>query len=513
MAPSYLIGIDGGTESIRVGVFDLQGRLVGMAARAYPLYHPKAGWAEQHPADWWSSLTKASREAMATARVQPGDIAGISLDATSCSVVFADRQGNPLRPSIIWMDVRASAQAARLSRSTSPALAYTGSGSVSAEWMPSKALWVKEHEPEVWARSEVVCEYLDWLTFRLTGRWTASLMNTSCRWFYNRRQGGWPRDLYQEVGLLDALEKFPPEVLPLGDHVGPLTAEAAADLGLLPGTPVMEGGVDAFAAMPALQVTKPGRMALIMGSSYCELTLADAPTQGRGMFGGFPDAVVPGYWMVEGGQTSTGSVVKWFRDQFAMEDRLVAESRGMETYDVLSEAAAKIPPGSDGLLVLEHWQGGRTPNTDSRVRGAVMGLSLRHTRAHVYRAIVEATAYGAEYILRTFAGNGVPVDSIVACGGPTKSPFWMQIQADVCGRPILIPEVTQAPALGSAIAAAVGAGIYRDFHDASEQMVHISRCIEPNMERHHLYKPYVDAYIEAFERLRPVHHRLSDLQT
>jgi ribulokinase len=513
VSEKYVIGIDGGTESIRVGVFDLQGHVMGMAAREYPLSHPRPGWAEQDPANWWRSLAAATREAMAAAGVDAAAIAGISLDATSCTVVLADRRGAPLRPAILWMDVRAADQAARLSRLGVPALAYAGFGPVSAEWMPGKALWVKENEPEVWACTEVLCEYADWLIFRLTGRWTAGQMHATSRWFYNVHKGGWPVDLYEAAGVADALEKFPRNVLPLGAPVGGLTPGAAADLGLLPGTPVLEGGVDAFMAILGLQVTAPGRLALIMGSSHCMYALSPEPIHGPGMFGGFPDAVIPGYWVVEGGQASTGSVVKWFREQFCLEDKLAAQGRGLQAYDVLSEAAAALPPGSDGLLVLEHWQGSRTPNTDALARGAIMGLSLRHTRAHVYRAIIEATAYGTASILQTLSANSIRVDEIVACGGPVKSDFWMQIQADVCGRPIMIPEVLQAPALGSAIAAAVGAGVYPDFQAAAGAMVRIARCIQPDMERHRQYRPFVEAYMEAFGRVRDVHHGLAALQS
>lgn len=483
-----------------------------MAAWEYPLYHPKPGWAEQNPADWWASLGKASHAAIAAAGIRPEQVAGLCLDATCCSVVLCEQSGRPLRPAIIWMDVRSASQADRIGKVDSPALAYTGYGPVSAEWMPCKALWVKENEPEVWSRTEILCEYGDWMVHQLTGRWTTSLMQSSCRWFYNNRAGGFPRDLYGAVGLADAIDRFPADVLPTGTPVGGLTAEAAAHLGLRAGTPVMECGVDAYIAMPALQATGPGRLASIMGSSHCMMLLSAEEVHGSGIFGGYPDAVVPGYWMLEGGQTSTGSVVKWFRDQFGLADKLAGEAQGRSAYEVLSDTAAAIPPGSDGLLVLEHWQGSRTPNTDPLARGAVMGLSLRHTRAHLYRAIIEATAYGTAHILRSFAANGVEVNDIVACGGPTKSPFWMQIQADVCGRPILVPEVEEAPALGAAIYAAVGVGLYPNLEVAGKEMVRIARRVDPDPQAHQQYKPFVDAYIDAFSRVRPVNHTLARLQ-
>jgi len=509
MRDIYLLGIDGGTESIRVGLFDPTGRPVAIASEPYPLFHPRPGWAEQQPEDWWAALASATRRALATGNVPADAIAGISLDCTSCTVVAADREGHPLRPAILWMDVRAAEQARRIAATQDPALKYCGFATVSAEWLPCKALWLKEHEPETYSRAERICEYTDWLVHRLTGEWTASINTASIRAFYDRKQGGWPRMLYDAVGLDDLLEKLPPRVLDMGVVVGSLRREAAAELGLRPGIPVAEGGADAFVAMIGLGVLEPGRMALITGSSHLLLGQVDRPFYGPGFFGAYTDAVLPGQYTIEAGQTSTGSVVKWYREQFAASLAEQAACTGTSTYEALDAQAAAIPPGAEGLIVLEYWQGNRTPYVDPHARGAIWGMSLKHTAAHIYRAIIEGICYGTEHILRVFHNYGYQPQELVVCGGPTRSRLWLQIHADVSGLPLSIPRVTDAALLGSAMLAAVGAGVHPNIGIAAREMVAISERIEPDLARYDLYRFFVDKYITTYERLKDLMHEMT----
>jgi len=218
----YVLGIDYGTESVRVGIFDLEGTPVVFAGEAYSLKHPYSGWAEQDPDEWWSSLVKATRRALDEGNVSPEEISGLSVDATTCTVVALDRQDRVLRPAIMWMDVRAVDQALRVQETEDPALKYNGYARVSAEWMPSKALWLKEKEPDTYENAEHICECLDWVTHRLTGEWTASINTASFRWYYDRNEGGFPESLYGALGLDDLLEKFPQQVLDMGKVAGGL---------------------------------------------------------------------------------------------------------------------------------------------------------------------------------------------------------------------------------------------------------------------------------------------------
>ena len=498
----YLMGIDGGTESVRVGIFDREGIPVSFASKGYALKHPRAGWAEQDPDEWWSCLVGAVREAVEKSGVAPEEVAGISLDCTTCTVVALDGRGRVLRPALLWMDVRAVDQANRVRETGDPALKYSGYTNVSAEWMPSKALWLKENEPDTYESAERICEYVDWMTHRLTGEWTASINTAGIRGYHDRNEGGYPESLYESLGLGDMLEKLPQKVLDMGIVVGGLKKDVAGELGLPEGIPVAEGGADAWVAMIGLNVLEPGKMALITGSSHSLLGQAAGPVYGAGFFGACTDAVLPGQYTVEGGQVSTGSIINWFKNRFCGGLEAEAKQRGEEVFDLLNRRAAGVSPGSEGLIVLDYWQGNRNPHTDPEARGMLWGLSLKHDVEHVYRAMLEGVCYGTENILRTLRESGFEPKEVVACGGPAKSDLWMQMHADVSNLPISFTKCGDAPALGSAILASVGAGLYPDIQTAARNMVHTERSIKPDAQRHEEYAFYVDKYVETYPRMR-----------
>lgn len=489
-----VMGIDAGTESVRVGLFDLQGNEIAFGATEYKTYHPQPGWAEQDPHEWWSALVSSTHKAMQQANASKEQIIGISLDATACSVVMCKEDGTPLNRALIWMDVRATEEAAFIASTNDDALKYNGYGNVSAEWMPCKALWLKKHDAENYHKADKILEFADWYMFKLTGRWMANICNTTTRWYYNREEGGWPRGFYEKIGLGDLLDKFPQEVNDLGVHVGGLCKQAAEELGLREGTPVGQGGVDAFVGLIGLGVVKPGRLGLITGSSHLLLGLTETSIHAKGVFGSFPDAIVPGLKMVEGGQVSTGSIIKWFRSNFCRDLEEVAKAKGVSVYDLLTEKASQLPPGSDGLLVLDYWQGNRTPFVDPNVRGMIYGLSLKHGREHIFRAIMEGIAYGTEHIIQTFKQNGFEASELYLAGGASNNPLYMQIHADVSNTVINVPEVAQAPSLGSAILASVAAGAYKSIPEAAENMVRYKTRIEPNPENHEKYKALSQQY-------------------
>ncbi|KAI3438241.1 hypothetical protein D9Q98_000678 [Chlorella vulgaris] len=498
MTTKYVIGVDGGTESIRAGVFDLSGTPLSFSSAAYPTAYPAPGWAEQNPGDWWAGLGTAVRQALESAGVQPSEVAAISIDTTCCTVVALDEAGAALRPALLWMDMRSAAQAAKVAACGDEALAVNsgGKGPVSAEWMVPKALWLKEEEPAVFEAAHRICEYQDYINFHLTGRWAASVNNASVRWHYNtRRQGGWPAGMLQKLGLEALLHKWPADVLPLGAVVGGLTTAAAAHLGLPEGLPVAQGGADADVGMLGLGVIRPGQLALLTGSSHLHLGVTDELFHGSGMWGVYPDAILPGVHMVEGGQTSTGSVINWYRC-------LVGEP----DYDTLAAEAAVVPPGAEGCMCLDHFQGNRTPHTDAHSRGAITGLTLRHGRGHVFRALLESICFGTEHIFETMRANGYSPTSVTVAGGATRSPLWMQIHADISNIPFILTKVSDAPALGAAILAAVAAGLYPDVPAACAHMVHQDRVVQPDPACHAEYRRLHAAYKKLYPALKPGFH-------
>jgi len=505
----YVMGIDYGTGGVRVGIFDREGMPVAFHSVEFDTKYPRSGWAEQDPEVWWSSLVEASNAAIKESGVSPEEIAGISTDATAATVLAVDDTGRHLRPALLWMDVRASDQATQIQETGDPALKYNGYGAVSAEWGLPKALWLKENEPDTYKNAKYICDCGDWLTNRLTGEWAGSINMAASKFYYDRDEGGWPESLLKAIGFEDFVDKYPPNISDLGTVVGGLRKEVAEELGLKPDTPVAQGAIDAYAGALGLGVTEPGKMALITGSSHVMIGQAAEPIHGEGFWGSYTDAMIPGQYTIEAGQVSTGSIVAWFKNSFAGDAAAEARERGDDPYDVLNELAKEVPIGSDGLILLDYFQGNRTPHTDPLVRGAIWGLSLGHGPGHVFRAIIEGICYGTEDIFRTMRENDFEPRVTVVSGGPANSELWMQMHADVSNVPIAFTKVSEGPVLGAAMLAAVGAGIYPDIQTAADNMVHTERTIEPDQSRHEEYQFYMDRYIETYPQLKEMMHKMT----
>jgi FGGY-family pentulose kinase len=501
-----VLGVDVGTEGVRVGVFDLEGTPLAFASEPYELRHPRPGWAEQDPDAWWSALVAATRRAVRSSGVPPAAIRALSAGATSCTVVALDRNDRPLRPALIWMDVRAVEEAHAVAGLEHVNRRVDGRGGVSAEWFPCKTMWLKRHEPDVWSQATHVVECIDWLTHRLTGEWTGSITAVAIRAYYDRTRGGWPTDFYEALSLGDLMAKVPHDVRDLGTPVGTLLPAVAAELELSASTLVTQGGVDAFVAQVGLDVLAPGRTALITGSSHLHLGQTAEEVDGSGFFGGYADAVVPGQWTVEGGQVSTGSIVSWFVQRFGGGFGSEAKRRGVSVYEVLNERAEQIAIGSDGIVVLDYWQGNRTPYIDPEARGTIWGLTLAHRPEHVYRAILEGICYGTAHTLRVMREAGAGVSHLVACGGAVNSRYWMQMHADVTGLPITLTRVQEAASLGPAVLAAAGAGLFGSVAEAARCMVHETETLEPDAERHREYGFFLERYIDTYPRIRELVH-------
>lgn len=492
---SHVIGIDGGTESLRAFIFDLSGRAIASHATPYTTDFPNPGWAEQDPTDWWSALATSVRGAMTAAGLAGEEILALCVDTTCCSVVAMDAAGQPLRPAMIWMDVRAFEETAIIDQTGDPALRINsdGAGPVSAEWMLPKSLWIKRNQPEIYADAAKIGEYQDYMTYHLTGVWAASLNNIAVRWHYQSDHGGLPLSLLAAVGLEDLATKWPRTVRAPGTVIDGLLPAAAHHLGLKAGTPVVQGGADAFIAMIGLGVVEAGEMGLITGSSHLQLGVAAREVHAPGVWGTYMDAVYPGKPIIEGGQTSTGSVIAWFKRHFAKST----------SFDDLNEAAQSLPPGAEGLLVLDHFQGNRTPYTDPLSRGAITGLTLKHEPAHVFRAVIEGICLGTRLIVESF-GDAFEVRRLVLAGGATNSPLWLQIHADTLGVPLQLTEVPDAPALGCAILAAYGAGQFPSIDAGVDAMVRVTDTIEPNPENKTAYDAVFPQYRALYGALKSV---------
>jgi len=503
------LAIDIGTESLRAGLIGPDGRLLASARQAYPTAYPRPHWAEQNPDDWWRAARRAVPAALAQAGLQPSQVTAIGLDAFASTLVVTDAAGRPLRPAILWMDARATEQAAAIERTGDPVLRY-GGGQESVEWMLPRLLWLRQHEPRVYEGARWMVEAVDWFTYRLTGEWTLSLCAVTDLWHYVPSRGGWPTTLLEAVGLIEARSRWPERILPIGARAGTLSAAAADDLGLIPGIPVAAGGVDAHVGLLGLDALRPEQLGLILGSSSVQLTLTDQPAFDPAFWGPFEDTILPGRWLIEMGQVSTGSLLRWFTDNLAPPAvHAEAAKAGLPLYAYLDRQADKLPPGSGGLTALDYWQGNRTPIRDPLARGALVGLTLYHTPPHVYRALLEAAAFGNRHILETLAAAGVPISDVRAAGGGAGSDVWLQMHADVAGVPVSVTSSEDAALVGGAVAAAVCAGEHATLEEAAAAMVRPIRTYVPDAARHAAYAQPYSLYRDLYSALRPLFPRLS----
>lgn len=496
MSPSgpLVLGIDLGTESLRVEALSPDGDRVGAAERPYATHYPRAGWAEQHPRDWWLALKEALAE-LGT-RTPLAEVRALAVSATSSTVVASTADGEPLAPAILWMDSRAVEEADVINATGHPALRFAG-GQVSAEWLVPKTMWLKRHRADLWQQSGLrVVEAIDWLNFRLTGRWAAARCNAVCKGIYGEK--GWDPDFFEAIGLADYARVWPQDVVPLGVPLERLAPAAAVELGLPSDALVVQGAIDAHIGMVGMGITEPGQLALTMGTSFVHLGLASRPHFHPGLWGPYPGPVYPGMWLLEGGQISAGSITRWFRDHLAP-DLPVGEG-----YARLTAEAAGTPPGADGLVLLDYWQGNRTPLREPRLSGALWGLRLHHTRGHLYRAVLEGVACGTRHVLDAFAESGYEVRQIIAGGGATRNQLWLQILADVTGRPLQLAAAANTSVTGAAVTAAAGAGLYESVAAAARAMTAFAGTVEPQPHLQELYDGLYERYRQTGERLGPL---------
>ncbi len=493
---AYYLTADGGTESLRARIYDLSGTCLGQKAAAYETRFGPGARAEQNPEDWWNALVAATAGAIAEAGIDPVDIEAMCFATTCCTVVALDEAGRPLRPALMWMDVRAHLEADAVLATGDPALAVNGAGRgpVSAEWMIPKALWLERNEPTIYDAAYTICEYQDYLTLRLTGERCASVNNAGLRWHHSTRAGGWATRILRSLGLEELEEKWPGRVAAPGEVVGTLTAKAAQALGLRREVLVVQGGADALIGMIGLGVARPGQLALITGSSHLQFGVTETPMSAPGVWGAYPDIVYPGRWIMEGGQTSTGSIVNWLR-RFCGGHLDLAE---------LNAKAARLEPGAEGLVVQDHFQGNRTPYTDPLSRGAIVGLTLAHEPHHVFRAVMEGIGFGTRAILDAFRDGGYASSEMTVGGGAAASTLWLQIHADTAGLPITVPASADAPSTGSAVLAAHGAGRFDTIDEGIGAMVRPGRRIEPRPAEARRYEEIYQRYRALYPALGKV---------
>jgi L-ribulokinase len=533
---NYALGLDFGTESARaVLVSAATGETVATAVHAYgdgvidealpgdaePL---PSDWALQNPADWLVALEAIVPALLARDGVAPESVVGVGLDFTACTVLPTTADGTPLctldayrnRPHAwpkLWKHHAAQPQADRVNELAAsriePWLARYG-GKISSEWLMPKALQLLEQAPDLYHIADRIVEGGDWVAWQLTGR----LARNACAAGYKatwHKADGYPSpdflaNLHRDLAGLFADKVAGPVVAP-GQRVGGLTDEWAARLGLVAGTPVAGPIIDAHAAVLGGGVSGPGTMFMIMGTSTCHMLMAGEEMPVEGIAGVVEDGIVPGFFGYEAGQAGSGDILAWFVEHSVPPAyHREAADRGLSLHDLLTKKASTLQPGQSGLLALDWWNGNRSTLVDAGLSGLLLGCTLGTRAEEIYRALVEATAFGTRVIIEAFSGQGIPVEAIVTGGSLTKNPMLMQIYADVTGREMAISGEEQASALGAAMLGAVAAGTASKgggYNSLAEAVVHMA----PPPAR--VYRP-IDENRAPYDALYTEYRRLYD---
>ncbi len=534
-ARKYVIGIDFGTESGRAVLVDVT---TGeeLATAVHPYRHgvidevlPESDvrlppdFALQHPGDYIDVLRETVPAVVRESGVDPDDIIGIGTDFTSCTMMPVDAAGTPLclKPEWkanpyawvkLWKHHAAQPEANRINevaQERGERWLQRYGGKISSEWLFPKIWETLNHAPEVYQAAHRFIEAADWIVLQLTGNERRNVCSAGYKGMWSKRDGYPSEDFFAALdprlrNVVD--EKLSRDIYPLTTRAGGLRPEMAAMMGLRPGIAVSVGVIDAHVCVPAATVVEPGRMVIIMGTSNCHMLLGTEEQFVEGVAGVVEDGIIPGYFGYEAGQAAVGDIFGWFvKHAVPPQYHEEARRRNTSVHKVLEEKAARQKPGEHGLLALDWWNGNRSVLMDADLTGLIVGATLQTRPEDIYRALLEATAYGTRMIIEAFEKHGIAVEEIIACGGlPGRNPLLMQIYADVTGREIRLAASQQVGALGSAMHAAVAAGKEAGGHEnlveAARHMARVQeRVYRPNPEHHKVYTTLFAEYVRLHD--------------
>jgi xylulokinase len=508
MADPVLVGIDVGTSSTKAVLLALGGDLLAVAAREYPVMTPRPGWAEQEPDAWVAAAVATVREAVARAGVDPSSVKGLALSGQMHGTVCVDDAGHPLRPAIIWADQRSDAEVGRVTETLGRErlAAWIGNPLATGFMLPTW-LWLRAHEAGVAGAIRWLLLPKDYVRYRLTGEIGSEPSDAGSTGLLDPAARAW------SVPLLAALELDSRPLPPMyasASVAGGLLPAVAVEMGLRPGTPVVFGGSDQALQALGNGVVAPGILSSTLGTggqlfAPTERPVIDWPgPEEPGLRVHSFCHVVPDRWHVETAMLAAGLSLRWLRDQL---------SPGM-SYSALADAAATVPAGSEGLLFQPYLAGERTPHMDPAARGSFVGLTIRHTRAHLIRALMEGVVLGMGQGLDLLHLLGVPVDTVIASGGATQHPLWLQLQADIYARAIRRTLSVEAAATGAAMLAGIGTGMYTSAADAIACVVRRhEEVVEPDPVRVRIYQSQAALFRDLYGALAPTDHELGRVTT
>ena len=495
----YLVGLDVGTSGAKALLIDQEGKVVADATLGYPLLTPRPGWAEQHPEQWWEASHAAIAEAVRISGVSPGDIAAVGLSGQMHGSVFLNAENHVIRPALLWCDQRTAPQCEWITDTI-------GADTIIAEtcnpvltgFQAPKIIWLRDSEPDSYAKLAKVLLPKDYIRFMLTGEFATEVSDASGTSLLNVRQRRWSQAMLDGLELDGALL---PKVYESPEVTGRINAEAARLTGLAEGTPVVGGGGDQAAGAVGNGIVASGSVSVTTGTSGVVFAYLDEPIMDEQLRTHTFCHAVPGKWHVMGVMLSAGGSLRWLRDSICAAEVSVAAEMGIDPYELMAAEAGTAPAGCEGLVFLPYLTGERCPYPDPDARGVFFGLNLTHSKPDLVRAVLEGVAFGLRDCFGLIKGLGVEFTQVRASGGGARSKLWRQIQADVLQHDISTINVDEGAAYGVALLAAVGAGLYPTVQAACEAAISVVDTLPPDSRSVAVYESYYALYRRLYAAL------------
>ena len=503
----YLLGIDLGTSGTKTVLFDTSGNPLASQTVEYPLHQPQNGWAEQDPMDWWNAAVTTIKAVLTDSDVNPNEIAGIGISGQMHGLVMLDESGNVLRNSILWCDGRTGEECKEITQTIgAERLIEITANPALTGFTAGKILWVRKHEPELYAKCKHIMLPKDFIRYKLCNVFATEVSDASGMNLLDITTRKWSDEVLKK---LDIDRNLLCDMYESCEITGYVTAEMSAITGLATGTPVVGGAGDNAAAGIGTGVVSTGKAFTTLGTSGVVFAHADSPTVDiSGRVHTFCSAV-PNCYTVMSCTLAAGLSLKWIRDTFCQVEKEMAVAQGRDVYDIMTQEAKQSPIGANRLLYMPYLMGERSPILDENARGAFIGLSAIHEKKDCIRAVLEGVLYAQKQCLDVLYEMGVVPSQMLACGGGGASPFWRQMMADIYGCPVMTVSNKEGPALGVAILAGVGVGLFPNVETACKKMIHTNTTQEPIQTNTLAYHGFFEIYKGVYPALKETYHNLT----
>ncbi|MEM3713460.1 MAG: FGGY-family carbohydrate kinase [Nitrososphaeria archaeon] len=504
----YLLGVDIGTSSTKGVLIDNNATVIAESVVEHGINIIKPGWVEQDPEKcYWGDFKEIVKCLLKKVKISPENIKGIGISSLSPDLIPIDKKGHAIRPAIIYMDRRAWKECEEIkSKFGEEEVVNMTGNAVDPYFAGYKLIWYMRNEPENYRLTWKILNADKYVVFKLTSnpaidRTNATLFSP----YYDIKNKTWSEEMSMKLG--GGIEKLP-EIFESNEVVGYVSQDAAKETGLVAGIPVFACGPDAIVSAYSVGMIELGESCFMYGTTGCWFVVVDKPIVDKRLIS--TCHVVPGKYILGGGMISTGALIRWFRDNFGQMEKYIENVSNVSAYKLLDLQAEKIAPGSDGLIILPYFMGERTPIWDVNAKGLVFGLTLNHTKAHLYRALLEASGYGLRHHIDIAKSLGVNIKEMLAVNGGARSKLWRQIITDITGvRQVYVTPALGAP-YGDAFIAGVGVGIFKNF-EAIKEYVHANEITEPNGEYHKFYTSLYNIYLELYPKLKENFRQLNTI--